>query len=56
MVAVGFKAKWSAFVLVIILSIFNVIVNNWWSVNAAHPARDFLKYVYSLPASLLDAQ
>ena len=43
MVAVGFKAKWSASFLVILLSIFNVAVNNWWSVNSAHPARDFLK-------------
>jgi uncharacterized membrane protein YphA (DoxX/SURF4 family) len=48
MVAVGFKAKWSASFLVIILSIFNVAVNNWWSVHSAHPARDFLKYVLFL--------
>lgn len=45
MVAVGFKAKWSAAFLVITLSIFNVAVNNWWSVTAAHPTRDFLKCV-----------
>lgn len=44
MVAVGFKAKWSASFLVVLLSVFNVAVNNWWSVNSAHPARDFLKY------------
>jgi ER-derived vesicles protein len=43
MVAVGFKAKWSAAFLVVILSIFNVFVNNWWSVHTAHPQRDFLK-------------
>lgn len=43
MVAVGFKAKWSAAFLVIILSVFNVFVNNWWSVHSAHPQRDFLK-------------
>lgn len=46
MVAVGFKAKWSAAFLVIVLSIFNVFANNWWSVHSAHPTRDFLKYVY----------
>ena len=45
MVAVGFKAKWSASILVITLSIFNVAANNWWSVHSAHPARDFLKCV-----------
>lgn len=33
MVAVGFKAKWSAIVLVMILSVFNVIVNNFWTVR-----------------------
>src|SRR6266702_3504117 len=48
MVAVGFKAKWSASILVITLSIFNVAVNNWWSVHSAHPARDFLKCVIFL--------
>jgi uncharacterized membrane protein YphA (DoxX/SURF4 family) len=45
MVAVGFKAKWSAAFLVIVLSIFNVFANNWWSVHSAHAQRDFLKYV-----------
>lgn len=45
MVAVGFKAKWSAAFLVLVLSVFNVFANNWWSVHSAHPQRDFLKYV-----------
>jgi uncharacterized membrane protein YphA (DoxX/SURF4 family) len=44
MVAVGFKAKWSAAFLVLVLSVFNVFANNWWSVHSAHPQRDFLKY------------
>jgi len=43
MVSVGFKAKWSAALLVIILSIFNVFVNNWWSIPKEHHQRDFLK-------------
>lgn len=34
MVVVGFKAKFSAILLVVILSIFNVLINNWWSVSA----------------------
>ena len=46
MVAVGFKAKSSALFLVLLLSLFNVVVNNWWSVHAAHPQRDFLKYEF----------
>jgi uncharacterized membrane protein YphA (DoxX/SURF4 family) len=33
MVAVGFKAKWSAIILVMILSVFNILVNNWWTVR-----------------------
>ena len=33
MVAVGFKAKWSAIILVMILSIFNILVNNFWTVR-----------------------
>ncbi|KAA1476582.1 SURF4-domain-containing protein [Dentipellis sp. KUC8613] len=53
MVAVGFKAKWSASFLVIILSAFNVAVNNFWSVNSAHPARDFLKYDFFQTLSIV---
>ena len=33
MVVVGFKAKWSAVMLVLILSIFNLLVNNFWTVR-----------------------
>ena len=33
MVVVGFKAKFSATLLVLILSIFNVLVNNFWTVS-----------------------
>jgi len=32
MVVVGFKAKFSATLLVVILSIFNILVNNFWTV------------------------
>jgi len=53
MVAVGFKAKWSASFLVVLLSIFNVFVNNWWSVHTAHPQRDFLKYDFFQTLSIV---
>lgn len=33
MVVVGFKAKFSATMLVVILSIFNILVNNFWTVS-----------------------
>ncbi|KAK4983342.1 ER-derived vesicles protein erv29 [Elasticomyces elasticus] len=44
MVVVGFKAKWSAVMLVLILSIFNVLVNNFWTLHPHHPHKDFAKY------------
>jgi len=44
MVVVGFKAKWSAIMLVVILSIFNVFVNNFWTLHPHHPHKDFAKY------------
>ncbi|MCJ1470042.1 hypothetical protein MMC07_008687 [Pseudocyphellaria aurata] len=44
MVVVGFKAKWSAVMLVVILSIFNILVNNFWTLHEHHPHKDFAKY------------
>lgn len=37
MVVVGFKAKWSAIILVMILSVFNIFVNNFWTVSGQPP-------------------
>ncbi|KAI9135811.1 SURF4 family-domain-containing protein [Paraphysoderma sedebokerense] len=53
MVAVGFKAKWSALFLVMFLSIFNVIINNWWSLHHTHPQRDFAKYDFFQTLSIM---
>jgi uncharacterized membrane protein YphA (DoxX/SURF4 family) len=39
MVVVGFKAKYSALFLVLVLSIANVFLNNWWSLHHNHPDR-----------------
>ena len=33
MIVVGFKAKWSAWVLLTFMSIGNVVLNNWWSLH-----------------------
>ncbi|KAJ5561580.1 hypothetical protein N7461_000341 [Penicillium sp. DV-2018c] len=44
MVIVGFKAKWSAIILVVLLSLFNVFVNNFWTLHPHHPHKDFAKY------------
>jgi ER-derived vesicles protein len=38
MVIVGFKAKFSAVLLVIILSVFNLFVNNFWTVSIVTPS------------------
>lgn len=35
MVVVGFKAKFSATLLVVILSVFNLLVNNFWTVSVS---------------------
>jgi uncharacterized membrane protein YphA (DoxX/SURF4 family) len=37
MVVVGFKAKFSATLLVMILCVFNVLVNNFWTVSSISP-------------------
>ncbi|KAJ4271894.1 ER-derived vesicles protein erv29 [Fusarium torreyae] len=44
MVVVGFKAKYSATLLVVILSVFNLLVNNFWTLHEHHPHKDFAKY------------
>ncbi|KAF0507724.1 SURF4-domain-containing protein [Gigaspora margarita] len=53
MVVVGFKAKWSATFLVLFLSIFNLLINNFWSVHHASPQRDFLQYDFFQTLSIM---
>ncbi|KAJ1832874.1 ER-derived vesicles protein erv29 [Coemansia sp. RSA 2711] len=53
MVAVGFKAKWSAIVLVAILSVFNLVVNNWWTIDFNPTHRDFVKYDFFQTLSIM---
>ncbi|KAK9472248.1 SURF4 family-domain-containing protein [Dipodascopsis tothii] len=53
MVAVGFKAKLSAMLLVVILSIFNVLINHYWTYSTGHPNRDFLKYEHFQTLSIV---
>jgi uncharacterized membrane protein YphA (DoxX/SURF4 family) len=40
MVVVGFKAKLSAIMLVVILSVFNLLVNNFWTVRLSYALMD----------------
>ncbi|KAK9764235.1 ER-derived vesicles protein erv29 [Basidiobolus ranarum] len=44
MVVIGFKAKCSALMMIIFLMLFNVVMNNWWSINKNPDARNFVKY------------
>ncbi|KAI2256061.1 ER-derived vesicles protein erv29 [Ophidiomyces ophidiicola] len=53
MVVVGFKAKWSATILVVVLSIFNIFVNNWWALHSKHPHKDFAKYDFFQTLSIV---
>lgn len=48
MVVVGFKAKWSAIILVMILSVFNVFVNNFWTVSLPRKHSLLLRNVQKL--------
>lgn len=45
LVVIGFKAKYTAWILITLLSISNVLLNNWWSLHHAHPRRYLLLIV-----------
>ncbi|KXS18172.1 SURF4-domain-containing protein [Gonapodya prolifera JEL478] len=53
MVVVGFKTRWSAWFLITVLSISNVVLNNWWSLHHNHPQRDFLQYDFFQTLSIV---
>ncbi|KAI8376172.1 SURF4 family-domain-containing protein [Radiomyces spectabilis] len=53
MIIVGFRAKWSATLLVTCLCVMNVLVNNWWSVHHSYSTRDFLKYDFFQTLSIM---
>lgn len=44
MVVVGFKAKFSATLLVVILSVFNLLVNNFWTVSLLNLVTALARY------------
>ena len=39
LVVIGFKAKYTAWFLIALLCVSNVLLNNWWSLHHAHPNR-----------------
>ncbi|CAA20699.1 Cargo receptor for soluble protein [Schizosaccharomyces pombe] len=53
MVVIGFKAKFFAAVLVLILSVANFIINSFWSVPRESPYRDFYRYDFFQTLSIV---
>lgn len=53
LVIVGFKAQYSAILLLSILSVSNFILNDWWSLHHQHPSRDYLKYDFFQTMSVI---
>ncbi len=53
MVAVGFKARYSAMLLVAILCIVNIFMNPWWKHGHGSAERDFLRYDFFQTLSII---
>ncbi len=56
MVVVGFKAKLSAIILVLLLSVFNVFVNNFWTVSTllrSVSIANISSYILTIPTRIL---
>ncbi len=53
LVAIGYKTKLSAFTLVIMLSILNIVANPFWTIESDKPLHDFLKYDFFQTMSVI---
>lgn len=53
MVAVGFKARYSAMILVAVLCVANILMNGWWKHGHGTAERDFLRYDFFQTLSII---
>ena len=53
MCAVGFKAVHSAVLLVALMSVMNLVLNNWWQHHPDSPERDFMRYDFFQTLSII---
>lgn len=53
LVAIGYKTKLSAFTLVCLLSLINVLSNPFWTIDSDKPLHDFLKYDFFQTLSVI---
>lgn len=52
-IVVGYKTKFAAFILTVLLFSYNVFVNQFWKFNSHDSTRDFLKYEFFQTLSIV---
>ena len=52
-IVLGYQSNASTIILVVIMTLFNMFMNNWWSLHHQHPHRDFMKYDFFQTFSIL---
>ena len=52
-ILLGYQSNASTVGLVVLMTLFNMFTNNWWSLHHQHPHRDFLKYDFFQTFSIL---
>ena len=52
-IVLGYQSNAFTVILVVIMTVFNMVMNNWWTLHHQHPHRDFLKYDFFQTFSIL---